>query len=574
MGKEVILVYCEMASPEEFSILSVFPIGLFSISAFLNENGYNSGVWSGKSSQWEEFLGVLKREKPQIIGFYIAYDNFYLVKDWCRILKKDMPELLLVAGGPQTVVFDKEDFEESLVDIAVIGEGEVTMLEICQWFLDGYGRLSDIKGIRYLEDGKVKETSPRPIIQNLSALPFPRSEDALYPCKLHVYPVISGRGCPFSCTFCYEGAIKPKRYRFRSVRHLADELEYAFSRHPIRYLVFVDDTFSLNRKRLRQITDVIKNLRSCYDFIWFCEAHVRSVLAYKEEFLDMLSAGLHRVQIGIESGDNKVLSYYKKKTTKELIEQAVNFLTSTQVGFCNVNGNFILGGPFETKSSLSASMELAERLLKMAPGKIDIQPIFLAFYPGTPITLSPEKFGLNPLKKDLKGKFIWLSMAEPVAITDDLSLEDLVKAYNEIRSLIHNTIKALLDSIKRTNLYLLFYRYFHYKAHSVWIDFIKRYRPQIWLYFWHLFEGKFESILHSKVNSEEVLQMKPYKIFSSPRLKEYSVYLSNEELLIFNYATGKLTVEEIAKFICFDKEKVVKILAELERNFCIVFLKN
>ena len=572
MSRQVILVYCEVASLQENTSLSFFPVGLFSISAFLNQHGYRCGVWSGTSYQWDDLCKTIVKHQPAIIGFSAGFDNFYLVKSWCRAIKESFPDVLIVIGGPQAIVFDEEDFAESLADVVVLGEGEVTMLELCQWFLDDYGSLSEIKGVRYLKNNTIKDTSDRPLIQNLDALPFPRSEDALYPCNLQVYPVITGRGCPFNCAFCYEGSLKQKNYRVRSVEHLEAELNYVFTHHPVKYIIFVDDTFTLRRKRLQKITQLLKKFREKYDFIWFCEAHVRSVLAYQPEFKDMMKAGLYRVQLGIESGDDKTLYYYRKKTNREMIIKAVELLTNSDDNYCNIIGNFILGGPFENDSSINASIELAQKLLKLAPGKIDLHLVFLAFYPETPITKHPENFGILPLCNDPKGRMVWWSMYDPVASTRDFSEKELLEIFQEFSTTLETTMKSLIFKVSVKVFYRLFYHYFKFHTYSSWIKIVQQFYPYIWSYFWHIFKGGFISILHTSIQSDKIQYLKPYRLISWADMNKNHISLCHEERQVLQYATGKFTLQDIARNLKFTLDTIILIAKKLEHQYLIVFM--
>jgi radical SAM superfamily enzyme YgiQ (UPF0313 family) len=165
--------------------------------------------------------------------------------------------------------------------------------------------------------------------------------------------LITTRGCPSRCTFC-DRAVFGSTYRQRSADNVLDEIEELFFKFGARELRFFDDTFTLNKKRVFEICDKLKERR--IKAPWTCLTKVTNVS--EEVFRKMKEAGCWQVLFGLESGDDRMLKLLKKGTTVEQNERAIKL--AKKVGF-SVRGDFIVGTPGETLESLKRTLEFAIR---------------------------------------------------------------------------------------------------------------------------------------------------------------------------------------------------------------------
>ncbi|HII07717.1 MAG TPA: B12-binding domain-containing radical SAM protein [Methanotrichaceae archaeon] len=287
---------------------------------------------------------------------------------------------LLMAGGPQPSS-DPVPFLDDF-DLAVIGEGEETILEVLQHLEDG-SDLGSIKGIAYrrgrtgvsalssrrgkrtLKDAggeEVVATEPRPQHEDLDQMAFPArdlfpNEDYIHYWKRHFgkasTALITTRGCPFSCEFCSRSVFGIS-YRERSTENVLDEVEEALDLG-YDHIHFADDVFTLNKDRVLDICQKIQDRGS--SFGWECLGRVDSIdptvaLAMKE-------AGCERVLFGIESGSDYVLGLMKKKIKVEEAERAV--LAARDAGL-KTGAFFILCYPGETDDTVLETLRFATRL--------------------------------------------------------------------------------------------------------------------------------------------------------------------------------------------------------------------
>ena len=421
-----------------------FHLGLLYVASNLKKKGFTVRVIDDSELDAASFLTLYRANRPHILGFYVNTDIVPKVKRVLEMLhnKGDIPDLVIF-GGPHVTIKDKEFLQDNWGDIVVRGEGELTTLEIGRWFLNGKGQLSDIKGITYLDKNKNVIRNPdRAFIQNLDDLPFPDWTLLLNKSQLSTYQIISGRGCPFHCTFCAEG-IAGIKYRFRSPESVLAEIRSIVGNKERIYLSILDDTFLVIRKRVEAIAHgLIKEYGDNNRLKWFCESRVDFIIRNPDIFPLLRKAGLVRVQIGIESGSQKILDLYRKQVKVEEIIRAVEILRDAEIP--SIYGNFIIGGPYETADTISESLELARTLIKKASGRMECAASYLTIFPGTELSLNSNHYDLNIIDPDL---MTCLSLQYPIVTPKGKSKHWVINQYNHFNLEIKKQYQAVMSKI-------------------------------------------------------------------------------------------------------------------------------
>lgn len=396
-------------------------IGQHMIAAYLAKNDFRAKVFYGDILEAETLiLREINRNHIKYAGFYVTADTIVMVGNLIRHLK-NTTALTILVGGPQAAALGEDFLRQTSCDFVMIGEGEKLVCKLLSCLEDGIGELEQIESLRYLDaEGVYHASSLAEPVKDLDALPYPRRQDSLHKRFRMGYSIglITGRGCPFHCAFCYEGAAS-KCVRFRSIQNVMGEIDEVLSYNPsLTHVNIFDDTFTLNPDRVYAFCREIKRrgLR------WTCEAHVSCLARHPEMLERMIDAGLTAMQIGIESGSRRVLEAYQKQTTPEMIEEVV--LLCHRAGLQTLEGNYIIGGAFESDETLTESLQHAKRLLKLGRGMMEIQTVFFAPYYGTPITKCPERFGMQ-LCHDCAAHVV-VTMREPVVKTENLSLPEII----------------------------------------------------------------------------------------------------------------------------------------------------
>ena len=224
-------------------------LGIYLLAAFVRREGFYAKSFSGTLESGLKLVDeVCSARSVSMIGLYCDFDNVTENIFLSRHIR-EMYQLPVIVGGPQATALDENFFAQSKCNAVVRYEGELTVLDLMNYFLEDVGDLKDIRGIAYPTDEGIKLNPERPLIKNLDALPFIDEDCFIEPA--HFYrglSVMTGRGCPFRCAFCHEGA-HTRTVRFRSVENVLAEVDAYIERVDRDrdfYLHFTDDTFTLN----------------------------------------------------------------------------------------------------------------------------------------------------------------------------------------------------------------------------------------------------------------------------------------------------------------------------------------
>ena len=361
-------------------------VGLFYLAGVLERAGFEPLVFHGKP---EKLLEEIEKNKPEAVGFSCDFDNTQLIVGLSKKIKEKW-NIPIIVGGPQSIGLQQKFLEDSQADYILRGEGEVSLPMLLNTVLKAEGDLNEINGLAYIKKGVFIETEPPEIIEDLDCLPLPAYHCSLH--KNHAYGklIFTGRGCPYQCSYCAPSPGKHK-VRLRSIPLVLSEIRLNLKNNPdLNYIIIMDDTFTLNRERIEEFCKGLKEIRKERNIVWYCECHVGQIKNWMDILPNMIDSGLIRLQIGIESGDQKVIDLYNKHVKVPDIIEFVDY--AANCGLSQIATNFIVGGPVEEEGVTAG---LIKTLMDKAPGVIDIITGFLRAYPGTQILENPEKFNLQ-----------------------------------------------------------------------------------------------------------------------------------------------------------------------------------
>ncbi|MCS7098374.1 MAG: B12-binding domain-containing radical SAM protein [Candidatus Methanomethyliaceae archaeon] len=392
------------------------PLGLAYIGAVLEKEGYNVKIIDAAALDISnKKLGeILKKESPNVIGVTSTTPTVYDAMKAIITAKENVPDAITIMGGYHITFLPEETMMECpALDIGVIGEGEVTIIDLLK-SLEGKKPISEVDGIVYRKEGKIIRNKPRKLIENLDEIPFP----ARHLLPLDKYTVLgeskrlgnimTSRGCPFNCIFCSSSKFYGRKFRARSPKNVVDEIEELFYKYKIKSIEIVDDVFTINKNRALEIAKEI--IKRGLDIWWACGARVD--LVTKELLSIFKRAGCEVIYYGIESGSERILKILKKGITLEQAKKAVKW--AKEVGI-EVVGSFIIGTPGETKEDVMKTIKFAKDC------DIDFaQFTAMTPYPGTEIYEIAEREGLL-LTRDWS-KYTTIV---PVMRTKELSAKDI-----------------------------------------------------------------------------------------------------------------------------------------------------
>lgn len=351
---DVVLLYPYFKPRFDSSIFRHQPLGIGYLASYLGSRGYSVDIVDCTFMSETQALAAVERLQPAILGIYAMIS---VEKNALRLAQKLRQQCqLLVVGGPHATV-DPSYFADTF-DLIVIGEGEETLAEV----VDAYFANRDFfstAGVAFKKNGDLVVNEKRPFIRDLDCLPNLARE--LYPNRAYqdywrkkagIKPVniMTTRGCPYHCEYCSK-PVFGDTYRERSVHKVMQEVEEVL-RLGFDHIFFSDDCFTLNRNRVRTFCEKIKE--SKLDFNWSLLTRVDAV--DKELAQEMKEAGCHTTFLGLESGDDKILTLMGKATTTTEARRAVRTLKEAGI---RVGAFFMVGYPGESEDTILSTLRFA-----------------------------------------------------------------------------------------------------------------------------------------------------------------------------------------------------------------------
>lgn len=373
------------------------PLGLLCSATPLDRQGYHIKIidefanphW--KKELWENIskkpicFGVTSMTGPQILHALAA----------CKLVKDVYPDVPVIWGGIHSSLLPEQTLANHLVDIVVVGEGEVTFEKLVK-ALEAKTPLSQVPGICYKKDGKVYRTGARAFV-NLNEQP-PLSYHLInmdhYRRRLfgkdHV-SFNSSRGCTYRCNFCWDPVMHKRKWRAMEAGTVLDHLKRIVKDYDLRGFLFTDDHFFIDMDRARQILEAI--VRADLNIsISKLQIRADNICKMEKEFFELLvRAGVKRVSVGVESGSQKMLDLIKKDLSVEKIIEANRKLLPYPIVPVYL---FMMGLPTETHEEFAKSVRLAVQLTDENPKAVKTFNIYTP-YPGTKLYEMCVQLGLR-----------------------------------------------------------------------------------------------------------------------------------------------------------------------------------
>ncbi len=398
------------------------PLGLGYIAAVLEENNFKvkildlHSILMGK----QKFLSLLKRERPSIVGISTHTPSFLNSLKIAEVVKQYDNCVQVVMGGPHATFTSRQILlRNKNIDMIIRNEGEYTFKEVAECLINGKGSLDVAKGLTFRKKSEIVVNPEREFLTNLDELPFParhliidfpkrynkvfdktyktldeffKKRGFEYPRKLRApnISIVTGRGCPFKCSFCATITLG-KYYRVRSVENVLEEISYCIEKYGAKYIDFVDDTFVVYRNRLQKMCSLLKEHLPDGTY-WCCNGRIN--LMTKDILKQLSQSGCDNVTYGIESADETVLKHMNKAIEFRNIEPVINNTVKENI---SVYLSFIIGYPTETLNEIRKTIEFAKKMLDIS------ELVFVSFNPWTPMVGAP----IYQMKKELHIKYLY-----------------------------------------------------------------------------------------------------------------------------------------------------------------------
>lgn len=336
------------------------PLGLLSIAAHLEKQGFSVTIEDCLGPTAASDTGATAQRilshQPELVGFSATTSGFLDAYDIATCIKTTQPEVEIVFGGVHISALGGELLNRfAHIDYLCMGEGELTMTGLAQ-----RQDLKDISGLAWRDKGQVVTNPAREHIADLDSLPFPAYEKLTgfpegYHLPLFSYiqtpgaTMVTSRGCPYQCSYCDRSVFK-KGFRYNSAEYIYAHMQHLRSRFGVRHINIYDDLFTLNRKRITALCDMLaaKPLGihfNCAVRVGHCD----------DDLLGMLkAAGCLMVSVGIESAEPELLEVHKPGVYLEQVRDTVQRI---QKAGLRVKGLFMMGLPGETEASIQKTSD-------------------------------------------------------------------------------------------------------------------------------------------------------------------------------------------------------------------------
>jgi radical SAM superfamily enzyme YgiQ (UPF0313 family) len=548
------------------------PLGLIELASFLTAHGFRCRVIDARHRDFTLtwLAGYLAEHRPRWVGIDVFTDTLFTATRLVRIVRNLAPESRVVLGGAHATMCSEDVLLELMPDAVVRGDGELPCADLLS-----KRRLADVPGIAFKRGSKVVLTPPPPLL-DLDKKPTPDYclIENLNP-AFYVPMVSTGRGCPYRCAFCAAGTLSPT-VRWRSVPLVIQDIAAVRAALGGQHLVIADDTFTVDAARTEAFCNAIVEIGGGRDFVWYAEGRVDRLTRHPALLAQLRAAGLRFLQLGIESGDERVLAAYRKQIR---LDDAVELCRACAREGIFIHAGFIVGGPFESAATLANTRALFMHLAEASAGHLQVRFEFLNPLPATDVFDHPEQYGLSLLDRRLYSS---VSFDNCVTETEALSWAEIhvarkhlyADAAKKLREVFEQQderfYQSCRDLIATSGAGHASFRFLLYPQQEPKEQFSEMLRvvtaeaaavPQ----FFASYEHFGMDAIPTRIHIPTLGPSGRYHIL--PAAEE----LTPAEHDFYHYCSGKLTAEEIAIILDWNEEQTTSTLRSLEAKRAILY---
>ena len=372
-----------------------FPIWLASCTGVLENDGFDVTLTDAPARGMDiQTVCTMARDlSPGLVVVDTSTPSIDNDLEVCTKIRQVLPGVFIVLVGTHVSALADETLSRcDAVDAVARREYEFTILELTKTLEEkGGGReqapdLSSIQGLSYRSrkdtgEAGIVHNPDRPFIENLDDLPWVSAVYKKHLCisdyfnpnaRFPMVTLMTSRGCPFRCRFCvYPQTLTGRKFRFRSVENVVEELKYVKQAFPdLKSVFFEDDTLSASRKRCEALARAM--IKEKINLPWTTNSRVDPDY---DTLVMMKKAGCKSLCVGFESGEQKTLNTMSKGITKK---KMFRFMDDAKRAGILIHGCFMVGFPGETRAQINKTVQLAKDL---KPDTVQFYPVMV--YPGT-----------------------------------------------------------------------------------------------------------------------------------------------------------------------------------------------
>ena len=360
-SKKVVIIFPKLEKPRP-DRLHYLPLSALALGTFIGKEGYEVTIIDSRVElDYERRIREL--EAPPLC-FGISSIVGYQVTEGlaiARVVRKHFPDTPIIWGGWFPTMLPDLTVKSPLADVVVRGEGESAFLELLDCLRDGKD-LSEIRGITFMQNGKVIHTPERPHedFSELPALNYELVDLSRYnSIQNHSINYQTSRGCPYRCKFCCTPKLYGRRWQGLKPERVLDELEHIIRKYDINHVEFIDDNFLNAPERARRILEgmIERGLNISYT----ASVRINRLVTFEPEMFELIKrSGCKTIYASSESGTDKILNVIQKDITVEQIRKMAVLFNRYKIP---ARTTFMVGLPEETHEDLKATLLLSKELI-------------------------------------------------------------------------------------------------------------------------------------------------------------------------------------------------------------------
>lgn len=380
------------------------PFGILYLANALEKAGYEVRLIheTGTKANIQKLIESIHKEKPIFVGFSTFTSASLIPTKKASIEVKKRCKIPVIWGGIHSTILPEQTLENDFIDIIGIGEGEETIVELTEFLGDkGFSPrgLDNIRGIGFKTNGRVVVNELRPFIENLDAYSpawhlldiekYIYTEEHFYAqigSKLsgdRTAAIITSRGCPWRCGYCYNHIVNKRTFRAQSVEKVLGEIRH-LKQFNVSTLIVEDDNFFGDKTRALEI---VRNM----NIPWSSTIRADCVANWGRDFIKELGEnGCLELRIGVESGSQQVLDIMKKDLTIKQIRTAIELCSQYKI---RTLLNFMVGIPGESWPDVCQTLDLMDELSAISQYVAVGSPGIYVPFPGTFLCQEAAKKG-------------------------------------------------------------------------------------------------------------------------------------------------------------------------------------
>lgn len=585
---------------------------LFSCAAIIEKYNYKFKIININLGfkDIEDIVKQLHFYNCHIIGITTNANNIWNVKNFCKKIKSINKDLIIILGGPQVTFEDEVKLLDIDCDVIIKHDGEYKLISLLDFYIKKIGDLKTIEGIIYKADNQVFKNAVGKMWIDVNDLPTPKY-DIVKDEKYWLIPTkvsrderdiffqevkrlnsffMTSRGCPYNCIFCVEGILK-SNYRERKPELVQKDLEHFIEIFNPKVIALSDSTFTSSKKKVIEICNIFRSIRKKHNIVWYAEGRVNILHDNLQLLQIMKDSGMAYLQIGIETGSEKIMETINKQISKKQILSVAKKVGD--IGGIMLYGNIIIGLPNETEQTIHESISFVKEIYKLTNFNALITTTYLVPFVGTPISRHLYQYGLSLIYEhfeDLQMGGFEMPICKPTSMPDNVFYNFKLLFDKEINLYLKHEIYAspkeeidinLKFSVEMTKEGI--------DAFSPWYSVLF---SNILFQKFYLSQDRNDTFTDLENLEENINKVFPTRLWELEYSREIhgflftsmsgqSIHLVNNHRLYWELASGKLTIYNIALIACnllhrelsSTVDDCIRFYKQMNLSFALLFKK-